>query len=351
MLKATFVHHTFDFKQPSGTSRGVLTQKSSYFIKIWNEDYPETFGIGECSYIPGLSIDKMDTIEDVLTQICTNINLEPAELSVIAKFHPCVQFGLETALLDLENGGKRQVFRSPFGMGKAPIRINGLIWMGKFDFIERQIKEKLDLGFKCLKMKIGALNFDQEVETLKSIRSEYDEHDLELRVDANGAFDMETAMNKLNILAELDIHSIEQPIKQGNWEQMAGLCAKTPLDIALDEELIGINDIETKRELLSTINPQYIILKPSLLGGFKSTEEWIRIAGENSIPWWMTSALESNIGLNAISQFASKTYNPLPQGLGTGQLYKKNINSSLVLNGDLLSYNSDRNWDLSDLKF
>jgi len=351
MLKATFTKHVFDFKKPSGTSRGVLTKKTSYFIKVWNILDENIFGIGECSFIEGLSIDNLDLIEEQLSFACTNINLPIDELSKKCIAFPALVFGLETALLDLQNGGKRAIFRSPFGMSKAPININGLIWMGDKTEMLKQIETKIEQGFSCLKMKIGAIDFDQEISLLKQIRTQFDEHDLELRVDANGAFSPTNAMDKLNMLSEYEIHSIEQPIKSGQWEEMRKLCDTSPIDIALDEELIGIQGDDFKTQLLKAIQPQFIILKPSLIGGFTATKEWTEIAGQLSIPWWITSALESNVGLNAIAQFVSATYNPLPQGLGTGQLYEQNIPSPLTLNGEQLSFDASSNWDFSALHF
>jgi len=346
MLTAKYIKHVLNFKLPSGTSRGVLTNKESWYLIVSDTDAPNIKGIGECSLIPGLSPDDYDSYETKLNYVCDNITKETALLSELTEY-PSIQFGLETALLDLKAEGTKKLFKSQFLNMDIPITINGLIWMGDKDFMIKQIKTKLNDGFNCLKLKIGAINFEDEVNILRNIRSEFNPEELELRVDANGAFSTSEVSKKLNVLSEFDIHSIEQPIKQKQYKEMAELCADSPIPIALDEELIGINNLEDKIWLLEKIEPHYIILKPSLIGGFKGTNEWIEIAGEMSIPWWITSALESNIGLNAITQFAATFNNPLPQGLGTGQLYTNNIDCPLTLKNDKLHYDHNKIWDLS----
>ena len=346
MLKARYIKHTLQFKQASGTSRGVLKTKDSWFLILCDTDNPNTQGIGECSIIEGLSPDNLEEYESKLQFVCENINQKEQLLVELSKF-PSIQFGLETALLDIQVNGSKNLFRSHFVRSNSPIKINGLIWMGNKDFMLEQIKTKIELGFSCLKLKIGAIDFEEELNILKSIRAEYSHDVLELRVDANGAFEPEKALDKLNTLSEFDLHSIEQPIKQGQLKEMAKLCELSPLAIALDEELIGVSTLADKQWLLEKIQPHYIILKPSLIGGIKGSNEWIEAAGELSIPWWVTSALESNIGLNAISQYTATFNNPLPQGLGTGQLYTNNIDCPLTLNGDQLTYNQEIKWDLS----
>lgn len=346
MLKARYIKHTLNFKQASGTSRGVLKTKDSWFLILCDAEQPNIQGIGECSIIEGLSPDNLDKYESKLQFVCENINQKEELLNGLSKF-PSIQFGLETALLDIQATGNKNLFRSHFLRSNYPIKINGLIWMGDTDFMLEQIKIKIELGFSCLKLKIGAINFQDELKILKSIRSEYSPDVLELRVDANGAFKPENALDKLNTLSEFDLHSIEQPIKQGQLKEMAKLCELSPLAIALDEELIGVTTLSDKQWLLEKIQPHYIILKPSLIGGIKGSNEWIEAAGELCIPWWITSALESNIGLNAVAQYAAKFNNPLPQGLGTGQLYLNNIDCPLTLNGDQLTYNQEEKWDLS----
>lgn len=345
MLKTTFLPYQLQLKRPSGTSRGVLTTKDTWVVKVWNDTHPEVVGIGECALFRGLSCDDRPEYEAVLQNFTPN--LPPVdELFVMLKYYPSILFGIETALADLKNGGKRIIFHSDFADGKSSIPINGLIWMGTKDEMKLQIKEKIEQGFSCIKLKIGAIDFEAELGLLKSIRKEFNASDIELRVDANGAFAVEEALEKLHRLSDLDLHSIEQPIRAAQWESMRKLCSETPLPIALDEELIGINDFNVKKELLTTIRPQYIILKPSLHGGFSGSDEWIRLAESLHIGWWATSALESNIGLNAIAQWCATHPSSLPQGLGTGLLYTNNFESPLTLIGDKLTYDVNRPWGI-----
>ena len=348
MIKAIYFPYKLNFIIPGGTSRGVLKTKDTYFIKLWNDKTPEIFGIGEAALFRGLSSDDVPDYEHILEQICQNPEkwIENKELKL--NHYPSILFGLETALLDLQNGGKRIIFPSDFTLGKKGIRINGLIWMGEPDFMLKQIDSKLKEGFTCLKIKIGAINFEQEYKILQEIRQSFSANQLELRVDANGAFSANEALQKLQKLAKLDIHSIEQPIKASNFDKMADLCANTPLAIALDEELIGVFESAKKQELLEKIKPQYIILKPAIIGGFCGTNEWIKIAKKQNIKWWITSALESNIGLNAIAQFTNTLNNSMPQGLGTGKVFSNNIESPLLLKGDNLFYSS-KSWNLSNI--
>jgi len=325
-MKARFYKQSFQFKKPSGTSRGVLTEKHSWFIEVWNESNPNIIGVGECSVIPGLSPDFLhdSQYEAELSALCEDLSRDLSDF-------PSIQFGLETALLNLKNGGKGIIFDNAFSKGKQQIPINGLIWMGTEDFMREQIEEKIAAGFSTIKLKIGAIDFETEVKLLDSIRNRFDADKITLRVDANGAFSPGEALEKLEILSQLEIHSIEQPIKAGQWAEMAELCSATPLPIALDEELIGINRLEEKTKLLDKINPQYIILKPSLHGGIKGCREWISLSEERTIPWWITSALESNVGLDAICQFTAEYKNNLPQGLGTGSLYVENTPTALTV--------------------
>jgi len=346
MLKAKFISYKLKFKKPSGTSRGILYNKPTWYIIIWAENNRDVYGLGECSPIPGLSLDNTDQIHSILKEICDNINnLELIDLSLF----PCIQFGLEMALLDLQNNGKRILFNNDFSNGLSSIKINGLIWMSDKNNMLRQIESKINDGFTCLKLKIGAIDFNDELFLLKTIRSQFPLNKLEIRLDANGAFSVEEALKKLENLSIYDIHSIEQPIKQGQIEQMKYLCEFSPIDIALDEELISVIDIIERKRLLENINPRYIILKPSLLGGFAQSESWINIAEQLNIKWWVTSALESNIGLNAIAQFAAKFSNELPSGLGTGNIYLNNIPSFLELKGDKICISRELKWDYSNL--
>lgn len=345
MYKADYKKYLLQFKQPSGTSRGVLTEKPAYFIKIWNEVDPSVIGIGECSILKGLSIDDVENYEEVLAEVSRDINNFVADATnKLVKF-PSIIFGIETALKDLENGGKQILFPSDFTEGNEGIPINGLIWMGNIGYMKEQLKTKIEEGFRCIKIKIGAIEFEEELKFLNNLRQQYLQNYFEIRLDANGAFNMQEVKEKLRRLSKHRIHSIEQPIKQGNWRAMAELCRESPIPIALDEELIGINTYSKKEELVTTIRPQFLILKPSLLGGFKHSEEWIEIANKYKIGWWVTSALESNIGLNAIAQWAFTLKNKLPQGLGTGQLYTNNIASPLLIEDSKLWY-LGRDWNL-----
>ena len=331
MKTATFNQYILNFKQPSGTSRGVLNTKETYFIEIFEDDKK---GIGECALFRGLSFDDDDDYEEALDWACKNINLSLEELQEELINHPSIIFGIEQALANL-NQEKDIYFPSDFTDGKDSIKINGLIWMGNAKFMQSQIKEKLKNNFTCIKLKIG-VDWPSEKEIIKSIRQKFPKDQIELRVDANGAFSPEEAKVVLEELAELEIHSIEQPIQTGNWKAMAELCKNTPTPIALDVELIGFLILESKKDLLNEIKPQYIILKPSLIGGFSGSDEWIDLAEKNNIDWWITSALESNIGLNALAQYTKNKKNPMPQGLGTGSLFTNNFPSPLVLKGENL---------------
>lgn len=333
-MKATFQKYTLQFKRPAGTSRGVLTKKPTWLLTI---EHNGRYGIGECSPLPGLSIDDISDYErSKLLWTCAHISLGKDALWEQLKSYPSIQFGVEQAFLSLEAEQEGVLFPSPFTEGQLPIPINGLIWMGDKDYMQQQIREKLSQGFHCIKMKIGAIDFETEYALLKGIRQQYAPSDIELRVDANGAFSPLEALEKLKRLSDLEIHSIEQPIRAGQYEQMARLCEASPLPIALDEELIGVACPERKKEILQWIRPAYIILKPSLIGGYKGCEEWIDLAEKQGIGWWVTSALEGNVGLSAIAQWTYTLKNPLPQGLGTGGLYTNNFPSSLeVKNGGL----------------
>lgn len=349
MLKASYKKYTLNFKQPAGTSRGIMHHKDSWFIFIWDDTESNIVGIGECGLLKGLSCDDRPGYENKLKEVCNNIHEFQNVLNDSLNDFPSIRFGIEAALIDLRAKGTKVLFKSLFTEGKGAIDINGLVWMGEIAFMRKQIKEKISAGFRCIKLKIGAIDFEQELQLIQTIRREFSVNDVEIRVDANGAFSSEEALEKLKRLSEFDLHSIEQPIKKGKWEHMAGLCEQTPLPISLDEELIGINEIEQKRDLLETIKPQYIILKPSLVGGFKASEEWIKLAEQNNIEWWVTSALESNIGLNAIAQWTYTLNNSMPQGLGTGQLFTNNIISPLQIRNGRLEYLPAIPWNTINL--
>ena len=341
MIKATYHKYLLNFKQASGTSRGVLRTKETWFLILEREGKK---GFGECGLFRGLSADDKPNYEEKLHWVCNNINSGLEKLLPELIEFPSIQFGLEQAFLSLESNKPFELFPSEFTEGKQQISINGLIWMGDKAFMQQQIKDKLQQGFTTIKMKIGAIDFDTEIALLKSIRKEFSAKEIELRVDANGAFLPKNALEKLQRLSELELHSIEQPIKQGQWQEMASLCKKTPLPIALDEELIGVFSSEEKEKCIATIQPQYIILKPSLVGGFKGSNEWIQIASNHNAGNWITSALESNIGLNAIAQWTYTLNNPLPQGLGTGSLFTNNFESPLEVSNGSLGYNTNKNW-------
>jgi o-succinylbenzoate synthase len=323
----------FRFKRPAGTSRGVYTERVSWYIFVSKPEIPDRVGIGECAPLPKLSCDDLPDYEEILARFCSDLERTGTLDLEALRPYPSMAFGLETALRHLEVG-HFSLWNTSFSKGITPITINGLIWMGTYEDMKRQIDAKLAAGFGCVKLKIGAIEFDKELELLRFIRSFYPKEKIELRVDANGAFSPTESMSKLETLAELDLHSIEQPIKAGQREVMARLSEESPLPIALDEELIGVNTRCEKRRLLEEIRPRYIVLKPSLHGGMMGTDEWIKEAERLGIGWWITSALESNIGLNSIAQLCATYDNRLPQGLGTGQLFEENYDVPLRLIGD-----------------
>lgn len=341
-MTAKYIKHVLQFKIPGGTSRGVLSEKETYFIVIEGDN---KIGIGECGLLRGLSVDDRPDYEATIDRVCKNIHLGKSELIKNLTEFPSIQFGIETAFKSWEADNPYELFPSEFTQGNGGISINGLVWMGDEKFMKNQISEKLNDGFTTIKMKVGAIDFDTELKLLQSIRASFSAQDITLRLDANGAFSFEEAKEKLKRLSELEIHSIEQPIEKGKWEEMAALCQAAPIPIALDEELIGIFSDSAKKQLISTVNPQYIILKPSLIGGFGASEKWISIIEANGGGWWMTSALESNIGLNAIAQYTYQKNVGMPQGLGTGSLYTNNIPSPLEVKQGTLYYNSNEKWN------
>ncbi len=343
-MQATYHKYILDFKRPSGTSRGVLTQKETWFLILKKEGKT---GIGECGILRSLSYDDRPGYEDKLKWVCENIELGEEKLWQELREYPSIQFGVEMAFKSLASEDPFLLFPSGFTRGTASIPINGLVWMGEEQFMKEQIIQKIEDGFNCIKLKIGAINFETEVNLLKFIRREFTAEEIEIRVDANGAFSPAEALEKLKRLSELELHSIEQPIKQGQPQEMASLCEKTPLPIALDEELIGVTGVTEKHKLLQTIKPQYVIFKPSLIGGIKGTNEWIRLLEENKTDWWITSALESNVGLNAIAQYTFTLDNPMPQGLGTGGLYTNNFDSPLEVAKGELWYQPSQKWNFN----
>ena len=344
-MKATHHKYILEFKRPSGTSRGVLKTKETWFLVITDG---ERKGIGECGILRGLSYDDRPGYEQMLQWTCDHITDGPEALWEALREYPSIQFGVEMAFRSLESADPYHLFPSAFTEGKAELPINGLIWMGDQGFMKDQIDEKIALGFDCIKMKIGAINIEKELSLLRFIRSHFSKEVMTLRVDANGAFTSTSAPAILQELADLEIHSIEQPIKAGQPTAMKALCGKTPIPIALDEELIGVIDIEKKRSLLETVRPQFIILKPSFVGGFKGSEEWISLAETLGIGWWITSALESNIGLNAIAQWTYTLKAKGHQGLGTGSLFTNNIEAPLEVRQGHLLYNPHKEWDFKE---
>ncbi len=348
-LSARWIKKRFQFKNTATTSRGTLNEKFSYFILIHESSEPNFMGIGECAPLSGLSPELNHNFEKKLDEVCDNIHNYESYLSGGLDDYSSILFGLETALLDLDSFGNKILFPSKFTEGIEPIHFNGLIWMGDPDFMVKQINEKLENGFNTIKLKVGNNRREEELFILEQLRSNFSEFELEIRLDANGAFKPSQALRIIEEYANFQIHSIEQPIKPGNWEDLSEICRESPVPIALDEELIGISDYNQKSELIETTLPHYLILKPTLCGGIQGAEEWIAIAEEYNIGWWATSALESNLGLNAIAQWVFTNHNPLPQGLGTGQLFEKNFKSPLYSSEDDLYYDPSIKWDLSYL--
>ena len=371
MYKIEISERTLHFKQPAGTSRGVYTTRHSYYLTLTSDEMPGIEGVGECATLPDLSCDAKPEYAVTLRQVCQMVEQMGRIPYDMIRAYPSITFGLETAFASFFDAAKKlleivpaegassssemlkqkgvsvpagmenltDLFDSPFGRGEEGITINGLVWMGTYEEMLARLEEKLQAGFHCVKLKIGAIDFFKELDLIKRIRDVYTKEQVELRVDANGGFLPENAMSQLEALAKYDIHSIEQPIKQHQWPKMAQLCRETPLPIALDEELIGVNVRSMKQALLDTVRPQYIILKPSLHGGIYGCNEWIELANQRGIGSWITSALESNIGLHAIAHYAAKVYGPnvqMPQGLGTGLLFTDNIPMPLEIRGDQL---------------
>jgi o-succinylbenzoate synthase len=341
-MKAHYKRYVMKFKVPGGTSRGVLTEKETWFLFLESE---EKIGVGECGLFRGLSHDDSPDFETHLRTFCDRINQKEEIDETFLKSFPSIQMGYEMATLSLKSLDSFTIFPSAFTRGEEIIPINGLVWMGDINHMKAQIQEKIGQGFDCVKLKIGALDFKEELSLIKDIRAIYGADQLMIRVDANGAFKPSEALSRLKSLADLEIHSIEQPIAAGNYDALYALCERSPLPIALDEELIGVVEKKKKVDLLDNIAPQYLILKPSLLGGFKACEEWISLAEERSIDWWVTSALESNIGLNAIAQWTFSLNVNRHQGLGTGGLFTNNFNCPLEVRKGHLTFNSNHKWE------
>ncbi len=343
-MKASYFKYTLQFKQAAGTSRGVLHTKDTYFLILKDGDRS---GYGECNLFRGLSADDLPDYEDKLLWLTQNIDLPQTDILNKLKGYSSIIFGYEQAIQSLNSTKPYLLYPSRFTQGQDCIPINGLVWMGNKDFMFRQIKEKIASGFKVIKLKIGAIDFQDELDLLHYIRQQFTPKDIEIRVDANGAFQPGEALEKLKRLSDYAIHSIEQPIRQGQWDELAQLCKHTPIPIALDEELIGFDEtIISKKAFLKQIKPQYIILKPALHGGFSGTKTWIKAAETQQTGWWITSALESNVGLNALAQFTYQLNVTMPQGLGTGGLFTNNFESPLFINQGQLCYDADKVLDL-----
>jgi O-succinylbenzoate synthase len=345
-MKASFQKYTLHFKTPSGTSRGIMSEKETWFLSLEQNGKK---GIGECGMLRGLSADDRPDYEEKLQWTCDNINLGKNALWESLTEFPSIQFGVEMAFQSLESFNPFLLFPSAFTESQKSIAINGLVWMGNADYMKQQIEEKLASGFHCIKLKIGAIDFDKELQLLHDIRQHFTPDQIEIRVDANGAFNSNDVLDKLNKLSGFKLHSIEQPIKKNQHDSMSEVCKITPIPIALDEELIGVFPIAEKEQLLQKIRPQYIILKPSFIGGFRGTQEWISLAEKYGIGWWITSALESNIGLNAIAQWTYLQQNKMPQGLGTGALYTNNFDCPLEVKNGELWYDNNKKWDCRNL--
>ncbi|MGM9803993.1 MAG: o-succinylbenzoate synthase [Muribaculaceae bacterium] len=346
MMKAAFAPYRLHFIEPGGTSRGVMLHKDTYFLKIWDDDNPQIYGLGECALFKGLSAEDNDDYLPKLQELCNNIS---QGIATDLTCHSSIMFGFETALRDLASGGRRIIYQSPFVEGKSHIPINGLVWMGTKDQMLQRITQKINAGFRTIKLKIGAIDFDSELEMVKYIRDRFSHNELTIRVDANGGFSPDIALQRLEQLSKYHIHSCEQPIKQGQWQKMAEICAKSPIHIALDEELIGITNPMTMMSLLQTIRPHYIILKPSLMGGIGNSTDWLKMASMMNIGAWITSALESNVGLNALAQWVATLKPLIPQGLGTGAVFSNNATSPLEQINDYLCYNPSKQWQLPEL--
>lgn len=345
-MRLAIAPYMLRFRSPAGTSRGILTEKPTYIIKLYDERDPSRFGLGECAVFPGLSPEADHRYEYKLIELLANIAIgKQTDLSR----HSSIKFGLEQAINDFSGGGRRLYFPSTFIDGEKSITINGLVWMGSYEEMLERLEDKIAAGFHCIKIKIGAIDWNRELALIRAIRDRYPSDEVMIRVDANGGFNMENVFPRLKALADFGVHSIEQPIPAGNVELMKFICDISPVAVALDEELIGVYSPQDKQQLLDTIHPAHIILKPALCGGFSGAEEWIRLADERGIGWWVTSALESNIGLNAIAQWTAKIGASGPQGLGTGGLYTNNFDTPLILEGERLRYDPAHVFDTEQI--
>ena len=349
MIAARWIEHTLQPRFELGTSKGAINARSVWYLLAWHTERPELVGIGEAALFPGHSKEFPADVKTKLIELCADTHEWQRRLTTDLVDVPSVRFAVEQCLRDLEVSGTKQLFPSPFLLGHQHIPINGLVWMGDKATMKQRIREQIEKGFTTVKMKIGAIGIDDELELLAAVRHEFGPNEITLRVDANGAFGARDAMNVLNRLADLQVHSIEQPVHAGLFEVMAELCERSPVPIALDEDLIGLNTRDAKVDLLNNVKPQYIVIKPSLVGGWAATQEWIELAKARNIGWWITSALESSIGLNAIAQYTASLNVTMPQGLGTGNVYSNNIPSPLLAERGVFRYRPEVAWDLSSL--
>lgn len=347
MLRARWIERTLTPKFPLGTSKGTINERTVWYLIAWDSQRPEVQGIGEAALFPGHSREFPADVKTKLLELCMDTSNWRRRLNDDLVDVPSVRFAVEQCLRDLDASGSKVLFPSDFTLGRKGIPINGLVWMGSAAEMKQRIKEKITEGFTTIKMKIGGIDVEEELDILAAVRKEYGAADLTLRVDANGALDAQNVGRVLGRLAELHVHSIEQPVKPGRYELMAELCANSPVPIALDEDLIGQNTRDAKEDLLDELKPKYIVIKPSLAGGWNAAGEWIDLAKARGIGWWITSALESSIGLNAVAQWTATKGVTLPQGLGTGQVYRDNIRSPLYVEGGELRYRPEGEWDLA----
>jgi len=349
MLRARWIERTLYPRFMLGTSKGAINARTVWYLIAWHHDRPGVLGIGEAALFPGHSKEFPADVKTKLLELCMDTSNWERRLNSDLVDVPSVRFAVEQCLKDLEAGGTKTLFPSEFTLGRQTIPINGLVWMDDKATMKQRLREQIDGGYTTVKMKIGAIGIDDELELLKAVRTQYRASDLILRVDANGAFSAQQAPDILKRLADLHVHSIEQPVAPGLYEVMAELCAHTPIPVALDEDLIGLNTHDAKVDLLDNLKPQYIVIKPSLVGGWAATQEWIDLAKARNIGWWITSALESSIGLNAIAQYTATLHVTMAQGLGTGKVYANNIPSPLLAEKGFLRYRPEEDWDLSDL--
>lgn len=338
--KIDITERVLHFKQPAGTSRGIYTTRKSWFLKLTSPEMPDRCGVGECAPLPDLSCDFTPEYAKTLRALCDKFEQEGSIDYAVMRPYPSMLFGLETALAHF-NAGSTAFFDTAFSRSEAGIPVNGLVWMGSYDEMLGRMEDKIEQGFHCIKLKIGAIDFDMELDLLRRIRERFSHREMTIRLDANGAFTFDEALYKLELLSQYAVHSIEQPIAARQWGNMAELCRESPLPIALDEELIGVNVPDMKAHLLNIIKPAYIVLKPSLHGGMRGVEEWVSAARAHDTGSWITSALESNVGLNAIAQLTARVYGDnirVPQGLGTGLLFEDNIDRPIEIRKEELWY-------------